>query len=132
MAKLIQAYNRYCPKIRRGKPAGHEEISAYISESTGLDKHESRMVLGKLHDAILHYARQGRGVKLEGIVSLWPVIDTKGRLSLGRRFDSSLGEELNDKKWFVAIVDNIERLLWGEQEYRDAWNAEFPDDPIEP
>lgn len=62
MAKLIQAYNRYCPKIRWGKPAGHEEISAYISESTGLDKHESRMVLGKLHDAILHYTRQGRGV----------------------------------------------------------------------
>ncbi len=131
MAKMIQAYRRYGPKIRKGKPVGHEEISAYIAESTGLDKHESRMMLGKLRDAILHYTRQGRGVRLEGIVTIWPTINTKGHISFGRRFDKVMEKELNDKKWFIAIVENAERISWSEQDYRDAWNAEFPDDPIE-
>jgi len=131
MGKMIQAYRRYGPKIQKGASAGHDEVSAYISESTGLDRHEIRMSLGKLQDAILHYARQGRGVKLEGIISLWPTIDTKGVVSLGRRFDSSLKKELADMEKFVARIENYERRDWGGQEYREAWNAEFPEDPIE-
>jgi hypothetical protein len=132
MAKLIQAYRRYGPKVKRAKLVAHDYLSAYIAESTGLDKHESRMMLGKLHDAILHYARLGYSVKLEGIVTLWPTVDTKGHLSLGRRFDSSLETELNDKRLFLAEIENAENILWAEQDYRDAWNAEFPGDPIEP
>jgi len=131
MAKLIQAYRRYGPRIERGKAADHEEVSAYIAESTGLDRHEIRMVLGKMQDALLHYGRQGRGVRLEGIVSLWPTIDTKGRFSFGRRFDSSLEAGLNDADKFVGRIENHEHRDWTEQDYRNAWNAEFPNDPIE-
>jgi hypothetical protein len=129
MAKLLQAYRRYGPQVQRGTTAGHDEISAYIAESTGLDKHESRMMLGKLCDAILHYARQGRGVKLEGIISLWPKVDSKGQLSFGRRFDKALEKGLSEG--FAGRIENFERRGWTEQDYRDAWNAEFPDDPIE-
>jgi len=132
MAKLIQAYRRYGPQVQRGTTADHKEISAYFAESTGLDKHEARMMLGKLQDAILHYARQGRGVKLEGIVTLWPTIDTKGHLSFGRRFNASLAKELDDMDRFTGRIEYYERRDWTEQDYRDAWNAEFPDDPIEP
>ena len=132
MAKLIQAYRRYGPQVQRGTTAGHEEISAYIAETTGLDKHQIRMVLGKMQDATLHYARQGRGVKLEGIVTLWPVSDAQGRLSFGRRFDVSLEEELNDMDKFTGRLENYEHRTWTEQQYRDAWNTEFPADPIAP
>jgi len=132
MAKLIQAYRRYGPQVQGGPLADHDEITAYIAESTGLDKHEVRMSLGKIQDAILHYARQGRGVKLEGIVSPWPVMDAQGHLSFGRRFASELEAELNDTDKFTARVTNYEHRTWSEQQYRDAWNAEFPNDPIVP
>jgi hypothetical protein len=130
MATLLQAYNRYGPRIQRGTLAGHEEIAAFIAGATGLDKHEIRCVLGKLQDALLHYARQGRTVKLEGIVQFWPTIDIKGTLSLGRRFDGVVTKKLNNLEKLAARVDNYERRTWEEQDYRDAWNAEFPDDPI--
>ena len=131
MAKMIQAYRRYGPRITLGAAVELDEMSAYISESTGLDKHEIRMVLGKLEDTILHYARQGRGVKLEGILSLWPTINTKGKLSFGRRFAAALGKALNNMDLFRARIENYEHRDWTEEDYRNAWNAEFPDDPIE-
>ena len=84
MANILQAYQRYRPRVVRGEPAGHAEIADYIGESTGLDKHEIRMSLGKLADAIIHYARMGRGIKLEGILSLWPTTDTTGEFSFGK------------------------------------------------
>ena len=131
MAKLIQAYGRYGPRIELGTTAGHEEIAAYIAESTGLDRREIRMVLGKLQDATLHYARQGRGVKLEGIARLWPTVNAKGVLSLGRRVDGELVEALNEMDLFKARIEHYERRTWEAQDYRNAWNEEFPDDPIE-
>ena len=130
MANMLQAYNRYGPKVRRGKVINHEQLSAYIAESTGLDEHESRMVLGKVRDGILHFVRLGYSVKLEGIVTLWPTINTKGRLSFGRRFDKSMEAELNILELFLALIENADRISWTEQDYRDAWNTEFPDDPI--
>jgi hypothetical protein len=131
MAKLIQAYQRYCPRVKTGKTADLDEIAAYVAESTGLDKREIRMVLGKLQDATLHYARQGRGVKLEGIATLRPKADSRGTLSLGRRLDAALCKELNDMEKFAAQIENYEHRTWEEVDYRNAWNEEFPDDPIE-
>jgi hypothetical protein len=86
-------------------------------------------VLGKLCDAILHYAHQGRGVKLEDIINLWPKVGTKSRLSFGRRFDSALEKGLGEG--FAGRIENIERRGWTGQDYRAAWSAGFPDDPIE-
>ena len=131
MAKMIQAYRRYGPQIVRGTTANLDEVSAYIAESTGLDKHEIRMVLGKLHDAVLHYAQQGRGVKLEGLLSLWPTMNTKGQLSFGRRFAPDLGKAINVIENFHGRIDHYEHRDWTEEDYRNAWNEEFPDDVIE-
>ncbi len=131
MATFLQAIQRFRPRIRRGKPAGHAEISTYIGESTGLDRHEIRMALGKLSDALLHYARQGRGIKLEGILSIWPTIDTKGKLSFGKRFNIDLMDEFNNMKLFQGQIENVDRLQWSKQDYIDSWNAEHPEDPIE-
>jgi hypothetical protein len=131
MARMIQAYQRYRPRIRRNKLATLDHIADYISASTGLDKYEIKLVLGKLQSATLHFARQGRGVRLEGIVSLWPIIDTHGKFRLGRRFNSTLTAELNDLSAFGAYVSNYERCEWTAEDYRNAWDAEFPGDPIE-
>lgn len=89
------------------------------------------MALGKLGDTLIHYARMGRPVKLEGILSIWPIINTKGELSFGKRFDNQMKKLLNDMDNFHGQIENQEHIVWSEQEYIDAWNAEFPDDPIE-
>jgi len=131
MAKIIQAYRRYGPKIKRDKTAHMSEIADFIVERTGVEKRVVCDVLKTLQDAILHFARQGRGVRLDGIISLWPIVNTKGNITFGRRFASGLGRALNNIDRFNGHLKNYERRNWCEEDYRCAWNEEFPDDPIE-
>ena len=131
MATMIQAYQTYRPRIQRGIPADLEEVARFIALSTGLDHWQIHMVLGKLHDAIIHYARQGRGVKLKEIISLWPTMNCKGVFSLGQRLNPRLLAALNHAVRFKAPIKHFERLFWSKADYRAAWNAEHPDDPIE-
>jgi hypothetical protein len=58
-------------------------------------------------------------------------MDSRGTLSLGRRLDAALCKELNDMEKFAAQIENYEHRTWEEVDYRNAWNVEFPDDPIE-
>ena len=131
MAQMIEAYNAFRPRIRRGVTADLDEVSRFIAHSTGLDSCQIRMVLGKLHDATLHYVRQGRGVQLEGIINLWPTINCKGAFSLGRRIFPRLLKDLNELDLFKARIDNFEHREWSNEDYRAAWNEAHPDDPIE-
>jgi hypothetical protein len=131
MAKMIQAYQRYRPRVQTGKLVGEQQIAEFIAKHTGLHVYEVQMVLGELQDATIHFVRQGHGVKVAGLVNLWPTISSTGKLSLGRRFDDTLLEALNDLGAFGGRIRNYERREWTPEDYRTAWETEFPDDPIE-
>ena len=131
MAQMIEAYTLYCPRIRRGVTADLDEVSRFVAHSTGLDRCQIRMVLGKLQDAVLHYTRQGRGVTLEGLVHFWPTIDRHGEIALGRRVNRRLLKALNVLELFKARIDNFEHREWKPDDYHTAWDEDHPLDPIE-
>ena len=131
MAQIIEADALYGPRIRRGVTVDLDEIARFVAQSTGLDRCQIRMVLGKLQDAVLHYTRQGRGVTLEGIIHLWPTINCQGTLSLGRRVNRYLLKALNRLEHFKAPIDNLEHGEWKHEDYHTAWDEDHPLDPIE-
>ena len=131
MAHILEAYNLYGPRIRRGVTADLDEVARFVAQSTGLDDSQIRMVLGKLRDAVLHYTQQGRGITLEGIIHLWPTIDRHGEVSLGRRLNHRLLKALNRLERFKAHIDNFEHREWKPDDYHTAWDEDHPLDPIE-
>ena len=130
MASILQAYHAYGPGIERGRTVDLDEMARFMALSTGLDRCHIRMVLGKIHDTILHYARQGRGVYIEDVVTLWPVMSTRGAISLGWRISATLRRALNALPLFRGRINNYEHRDWATEDYRQAWDQDHPDDPI--
>ena len=130
MANLLQAIGAYRPKLVLGKSVKMKRLVEFISSRTGLNKGEIQIVLSELSETVTFFNKQGQGVKLEGLGTYLPGIDTKGTISISHRLDSSIKDALNAKGAYLGDINNRENIGKTNEEYIQMWNADHPDDPV--
>ena len=129
MTSRISVLNHYRPQIEYGETAGWREVAAYLEDMSTLSKSDVIGVLTGLQEAVLHFNRQGCGVKLEGLGTYLPNINYQGELDVAHRLDKNLKRELNNGS-FTGKIRNRKNIGKSVNEVIALWNAEHPDDPV--
>ena len=130
MARLVQAVARYGPRAVDGPQARTEELADWMVVA-GLNRNVARMVLGEIGNAIRFHLLRGSPVVIPGVGRLRVTVgqDLEPRL----RFvpDRALLRDVRDREQFSGRIANARRADWTHEAYKAAWDAEFPDDPLE-
>jgi hypothetical protein len=70
-------------------------------------------------------------VKLPGLGTFTPVMNRQGEVRLHFRPEPALKKELNDLDKYGGTIRNKRRIKWDDAAYKELWDAEHPDDPLE-
>ena len=130
MANLLQAINAYRPKLILGKTVKMKQLVEFISSRTGLNKGDIQIALSELSETVTFFNKQGQGVKLEGLGTYLPSMDTKGNISISHRLDTSIKSALNAHGAYLGDVKNRENIGKTNEEYTQLWNTDHPDDLV--
>ncbi len=130
MARIVQAINIYGPKLELNQMSHLEQVAKWLAMRSGLNKNEVRMVLGELSEAILFYNNQGNPVKLDGIGIFRPSINRQGEVKINFRADTALKKGLTYET-YSASIRNRTRIGLDNQGYKDLWDPDHPDDPLD-
>ncbi len=130
MANLLQAINAYRPKLVLGKTVQMKQLVEFISSRTGLNKGEIQIALSELSETVTFFNKQGQGVKLEGLGTYLPSIDTKGNISISHRLDTSIKNALNAHGAYLGDIKNRENIGKTNEEFIQMWNTDHPDDLV--
>ena len=130
MAKLLQAINAYRPKLVLGKTVKMKQLVEFISSRTGLNKGDLQIALSELSEAVIFFNKQGQGVKLEGLGTYLPSIDTRGNISISHRLDNEIKSALNAHGAYMGDMTNRENIGKTNEEFTQLWNTDHPDDLI--
>ncbi len=131
MAYLIQAMQAYGPKIELNETVQLNEVAKWMAMRTGLNKSEVMLVLQELNEAIIYFNCQGTPLKLPGIGIFSPSINREGTLKVNLRTDNELRNGVNNAGAYVGRVLNKSAIGLTNEEYKDLWDADHPDDPLE-
>ncbi|WP_321516682.1 hypothetical protein [Marinifilum fragile] len=107
-----------------------KQVVEFIASGTGLNKGQIQMVLAELADTIIFFNKQGQGVKLEGLGTYLPKIDTEGKISVSHRLDRYIKSALNVEGGFTGNIENKTNIGKSKEEFIAMWNEAYPDDPI--
>ena len=129
MASRISVINHYRPQIEYGETAGWREVAEFLESSSTLSKIDIIGVLTGLQEAVIHFNRQGRGVKLEGLGTYLPNINYQGELDVAHRLDKNLKRALNNGS-FGGNIHRRKNIGKSATEVIALWNAEHPDDLV--
>jgi hypothetical protein len=129
MASRISVINHYRPQIEYGETADWREVAEFMESISTLSKSDIIGVLTGLQDAVLHFNRRGRGVKLEGLGIYLPNINYQGKLDVAHRLDKNLKRALNNGS-FDGKVRNKKNIGKSAAEVVAMWNAGHPDDLV--
>jgi len=130
MADRIKAINTYCPKIKLEKRANLQQVIEFIAGDSGLQSGKVKQSIYALQRAIIHYARMGKTVKLDGLGTWIPSMKLDGTLSIGIRPDDEFKSDLNAGV-FNGNVINRDMTGKSPEDLIERWNREHPDDPVE-
>ncbi len=131
MAKLIQAIRAYGPSPDLQKTTQLDKVAEYMSMRTGLNKSEVLMVLQEQTDCILFFNTQGIPVKFPGVGTFTPGMGRDGELRVNFRTDTALKKGINQTDAYTGDIHNRENIGLDDQGYKDQWDADHPDDPLE-
>jgi hypothetical protein len=130
MATMLQAVNRFGPKVVYGSPVKIDELADLMARSSGLNANAAQMALAELKDAILFYLKRGSPVVIPGLGRFKSTMGRDGELRLHfvpeRRFTAAAC----NADTFRGKTARTETATWTDEEYKAAWDAEFPDDPL--
>ena len=130
MANLITAVNAYRPKLILGNTVKMKELVEYIAGRTGLNKGDISMVLSELSETVIFFNKSGKGVKLDGLGTYLPSIDTQGDLSISHRVDNEIKNAINQKGAYIGDIQNKENIGKSNEEYIKMWNKDHPADLV--
>jgi len=130
MASRISVLNHYRPQIEYGKTAEWREVADFMADQSTLSQADVIGVLTGLQAAVIHFAGQGRGVRLKGLGTYLPSINYGGELSMSYRLDVDLKRELNNGS-FQGKIRNRGHIGKKVDDVLALWNEEHPDDPVE-
>ncbi|MBI5935113.1 MAG: hypothetical protein HY867_15540 [Chloroflexi bacterium] len=131
MAKLLQAVTQYGPRVELKPTAKLEKVAEWVSMRTGLNKSEVMMVLQEMSEVVLYFNKDGVPVKLPGVGTFTPGVDGEGTYNIGFRADMDLKNGINTPNAYQGEVKNSERIGWTHQQYKELWDSEHPEDPLE-
>ena len=131
MAKLIQAFSKYGPKIDLIEAANPRRFMDLITQRTTLSAGVVKNVQESEVETLIGLLKEGRSVHT-GIAVFRPVIDAQGNLSVSVRVDKRITGALNVPGAFTGKVDNSANIGKSTNEFMQMWNEDYPTDLINP
>ena len=131
MALRIEAIKTLQARIRQGKTANMQDVTAHMTRRTTLSPGEVWMQFIELQEAIIWFASEGRAVKIEGLGTFTPVLRQDRRFHLNFRADVGLKIALNKTGAFSGKIVNRNNLGKSATELEKLWNELHPDNPKE-
>lgn len=128
MAKPIQAWTAYGPKIELGKPMSAEEIIENVVAATNQSKGSVLAVLAELDVQLEAGLKSGRIVHLPNGTHFEPIGKKDGSINIGVRVNPDLDKKVNSGfrgKWI-----NSGNMNKTEAEMIALWNKDHPGDLI--
>jgi hypothetical protein len=128
MAKKIQAWAAYGPKISLGDPMTEIDIIENMVAGTNQSKGSVLAVLAEMDVQIEAGLKAGRVVRLPNGTRLEPIGKKDGSIDIGVRISAELEKKVNSEfrgKWL-----NSENKGKTESEMIALWNKDHPDDLI--
>jgi len=129
MAKKIQAWREFGPRLAPATPMKSEEVIEELIAATNQTRGSILAVLSELDVVTEKALKAGRIVKLPNGTSYRPVGKKDGSVSIKVRFNPRVRQSVSAEtraQWINA--DNIGK---NEQEIIALWNEAHPDDPVE-
>jgi len=131
MAKLIQAIQKFGPKLRLNNMVSQSDLAEWIAMRTGQTAGEVALMLIELAAAVLYFNRRGTPVKLAGLGVFAPTISRDGKYRIKVRTDPKLIKGINADDSFNGRVSNRDTIGLDNDGFKVLWDAEFPGDPLE-
>ena len=131
MARIMQAVRDYGPKVKLNPTAQLEQVADWMAMRTGLNKSEVMMVLQETNEAILYFNSQGTPVKLPGVGTFTPSVSREGTFKINLRADAGLKKRLNAPDAYTGTLLNKNRIGLDNAGYKELWDADHPDDPLD-
>lgn len=129
MAKKIQAWSAFGPKIELGKPMTKDEIIENIVAATNQSKGSVLAVLAELDVQIEAGLKAGRIVQLPNGTHFEPIGKKDGSIDIGTRISPDVDKKVNSG--FRGTWINAGNKGKTQEEIFALWNAAHPDDLIE-
>lgn len=127
----MQAVRAYGPKPALNPTAQLDQVADWMVMRAVLNKSEVMMVLQEMNEAILYFNSQGTPVKLPGVGIFTPSIDREGTFKINFRADMDLKKGINAPDAYTGEVANKSRIGLDNDGYKELWDADHPDDPLE-
>jgi len=127
----MQAVRDYGPKVKLNPTAQLEQVADWMAMRTGLNKSEVMMVLQETNEAILYFNSQGTPVKLPGVGTFTPSVSREGTFKINLRADAGLKKRLNAPDAYTGTLLNKNRIGLDNAGYKELWDADHPDDPLD-
>ncbi len=130
MASIVTAVSAFGPRLRQRSPARTKELGEWISRSSGLNSNQVQLALGELSDAVIFYLAKGMPVSIDGLGRVVVTVSRRGDRRVRMIPAGRLKKWIGDNAYFNASVDNEDRIGWTDAEYKAAWDAAHPDNPL--
>jgi hypothetical protein len=129
LAKLIQAFAAYGPRVDLTKAATVKHFMRLLTKRTTLSEGVVRNVQECEVDLLIDLLLEGRPVHT-GVAVFTPSIDSQGNLSVGVRVDKRITAALNAAGAFAGTINNNANIGKTTDEFVHIWNQAHPDDMI--
>jgi hypothetical protein len=130
MAKFVQAYSAYGPKIELMEAADTQRYMELITQRPTLSTGVVKNVQESEVETLIGLLKEGRPVHT-GVAIFTPSIDLEGNLSVSVRLDKRILAALNASGAFTGRINNPENIGMTSQELAALWNEAHPDNPIQ-
>jgi nucleoid DNA-binding protein len=131
MARILAAVSVFGPRIRQRSSARTKELAEWISRSSGLNPNQVQLALGELSDAIIFYLAKGMPVSIDGVGRVLVTVSRRGDRRVRMIPAGRVKQRITDNSYFNAAIDNEDRIGWTDADYKAAWDAAHPDNPLE-
>lgn len=129
MAKTIQAWTKFGPRLELAAPMNSDELIENIVAATNQSRGSILAVLSELDTQIGAALKSGRIVRLPNGTHYEPTGKKDGSIKINVRVNPALEKEVNSQfrgKWINSanIGKNQDKII-------ALWNEAYPEDPIE-
>lgn len=131
MARIVTAVSAFGPRIRQRSAARTKELAEWISRSCGLNSNQVQLALGELSDAVIFYLAKGMPVSIDGVGRVVVTVSRRGDRRVRMIAAGRVKKWIADNSYFNASIDNEDRIGWTDADYKAAWDAAHPDNPLE-
>jgi len=130
MAKLIQAFSTYCPRIHLVEAANPQRFMDAITQRTTLSPGVVKNVQESEVETLTGFLKEGRPIHT-GVAIFTPSIDRHGNFSVNVRVDKRIVAALNAPGAFTGKVNNLMNIGLSTAQIIGLWNQEHPQDLIQ-